>query len=219
MEKKKSLEMKIRIIFDNYGKPAIYIPFLVFGLAASFALIRASGSVGGLIGAVLGLFWGLIIARLAAPAIGEWFGNLFYAPRVRLETPPDILSPVKGLIAREEYAGALEELNELLEEKPFSPEPYLLLVELYADGLKDCPRAMALIGEYFSREKIYPFEENIEMLLLYADLCREYDCLDNARKLLRQEISRKGYPELKRKRLQTRLEAISLPADGSSSKI
>ena len=65
-----------------------------------------------MIGAVLGnLFWGIIIARLAAPAIGEWFGNLFYAPKEYLKTVPEILSPVKGRIAREEYEEAIEELK------------------------------------------------------------------------------------------------------------
>jgi hypothetical protein len=68
---------------------------------------------------------------------------------------------------------------------------------------------MELIEEYFNQEKVYCFDENIDMLLLYADICQEHNYLHKAQRLLVQEIKRKGYPELKRKRLETRLEAIA----------
>ncbi|MDD5727253.1 MAG: hypothetical protein PHV59_01695 [Victivallales bacterium] len=208
MNRKISFSTRIKIIVQNYGKPAFYIPFLTIGIIASLAFIRSCGSVAGLVGAVLGLIWGLIIARLAAPAIGNWFGNIFYSPRSCLAVSPDILSPIKGLLARAEYAPAIAKLNTLLAEKPFSPEPYLLLVETYAGELNDYRRAMELTEEYFNRKKVEPVGENIELLLLYADLCEEHDYLEKARLLLEREVARKGYPEIKRKRLQSRLEAI-----------
>lgn len=208
MNKRIPLSLRINILFKNYGKRAFYTPLLVIGISASLGFISLCGSASGLVGAVLGLFWGIIIARLAAPAIGDWFGNIFYAPKEHLKTPPDTLSPVKGMIAREEYDEALEELNELLEEKPFSPEPYLLMVETYANDLGDYLRAMNLIEEYFDQEMVHPFEENIDMLLLYSDICDEHNYLHKAEKLLEQEVARKGYLEIKRKRLQTRLESI-----------
>jgi hypothetical protein len=208
LNKKISKRLWFHIVFKNYGKRAVYIPFLVIGISASLGFIMTCGSVGGLVGAVLGVFWGIIIARLAAPAIGEWVGNLFYAPKEYLKMPPDIMSPVKGRIAREEYDEAIAELNELLEEKPFSPEPYLILVEVYANDLNDYLHAMELIEDYFGQKKVYAFEENIDMLLLYADICQERNYLSKAQRLLEQEIKRKGYPAIKRERLQTRLDAI-----------
>ena len=208
MNKKIPKKLWFHIVFKNYGKRAFYIPLLVIGISASLGYSMSSGRAGGLIGAVLGLFWGIIIARLAAPAIGEWLGNLFYAPKEYLETIPEILSPIKGRIAREEYNEAIKELDELLAQKPFSPEPYLILVEIYANNLNKSLHAMELIENYFNQEIVYIFEENTEMLLLYADICQEHNYLSKAQKLLEQEVKRKGYPELKRKRLQARLEAI-----------
>jgi hypothetical protein len=99
-------------------------------------------------------------------------------------------------------------LNELLEEKPFSPEPYYILVELYANDLNNYLHAMELIENYFEQKKVYAFEENIEMLLLYTDICQDHNYLQKAQRFLKQEIKRKGYSELKRKRLEIRLEAI-----------
>ncbi len=208
MNKKISKRLWFHIVFKNYGKRAFYIPFLFIGISASLGFIMTCGPAGGLIGAVLGLVWGIIIARLAAPAIGEWFGNLFYAPKEYLKTIPEILSPVKGRIAREEYNEAIEELNELLEEKPFSPEPYNILVDIYANDLNNYLHAMELIENYFNQKKVYAFEENIDMLLLYADICQEHNYLSKAQKLLEQEVKRKSYPEIKRQRLKTRLDAI-----------
>jgi hypothetical protein len=209
LNKKISKRLWFHIVFKNYGKRAFYIPLLVIGISASLIFIMNSGAAGGLIGAVLGLIWGIIIARLVAPAIGEWIGNIFYAPKEYLKTIPEILSPVKGRIAREEYNEAIEELNELLEEKPFSPEPYLILVEVYANNLNNYLHAMELIENYFNQEIVYIFEENIEMLLLYADICQEHNYLPKAQKILEQEVIRKGYTEIKRKHLEARLETIN----------
>lgn len=151
---------------------------------------------------------GLFIAHRVGYGVGKIFGDAIFYPQKYLKIAPDIMSPIKGRIARREYDKAIEELNELLEEKPFSPEPYLILVEVYAMELNDYLHAMELIENYFGQEKVYAFEENIEMILLYADICQEHNSHNKAQKLLEQEVKRKGYPTLKRKRLQIRLEAI-----------
>jgi tetratricopeptide (TPR) repeat protein len=164
---------------------------------------------GGILAIAILTFWGLIAARFSAPIFGSRFGDSFYAPKVYLKTAPEIISPIKGLITRAEYDEAIERLNELLEEKPFSPEPYLLLVELYANELDNYLRAMEMVEDYFKQRKVYPFEENIDMLLLYADICQERNYLKKAEALLAREAARKSYPEIKRKALETRLEAIA----------
>ena len=213
MRKKQSVRFKIYVLLRKYGLYILTIPLAGIGIWYSFKFIGLcfSGELdwfGGILAVGLLTFWGMITASIIAPRLGSSFGNFFYAPKIYLKTPPDILSPIQGMIARQEYLSALEELNELLEKKPFSPEPYLIMVETYAHELNDYSRAMALIEEYFTRKKIYPFDENIDMLLLYADICHERKHLHKAEKLLEQEVIRKGYSELKRKRLQARLEAI-----------
>ena len=190
------------------------IPLTCIGIWYSIKIFKIcfSGAIswfGGILAVALLTIWGVIAGRFAAPRMGSWFGNLFYAPKEYLKTAPNIMSPIKGKIARREYDEAIEELKDLLDENPFSPEPYLILVEVYAVELNDYQHAMELIENYFNQEKIYTFDENIEMLLLYADICQEHNYLHKAQGLLEQEVKRKGYPELKRKSLQTRLEAIA----------
>ncbi len=209
MNKKKSLRTKIYFFFDNCGSYMFYIPLFVVGIPVSLGIIYSSGNLAPIIGAVFGAFWGVIIAWLLAPAVGNWVGGILYSPKSYLKTVPEILSPIKGMIAQEEYDEAIEELNKLLAEKPFNPEPYLILVEIYENELGDHHRAMELIEAYFGQKKVYAFDENIEMLLLYADICAEHNYLQKAQRILQQELSRKGYSDEKRKRFQTRLEAIN----------
>lgn len=214
MNKKISKSTRFYIFWDNYGSYIWGIPAASIGLWFTYNFCASCfkgefGWMGGILAVALLTVWGVIAGRIFAPRAGEWYGNLFYTPKAYLKTPPDIMSPIKGRIARREYDEAIEELNELLEEKSFSPEPYLILVEVYAIELNDYFHAMELIENYFSQKKVYAFDENIEMLLLYADICQEHNYLHKAQKLLEQEVKRKGYPELKRKRLETRLEAIA----------
>ena len=157
---------------------------------------------------VIGTPIAVFIAHRIGYGVGATFGDAVFYPKRFLKIAPDIMSPIKGRVARKEYDEAIEHLNALLEEKPFSPEPYNMLIEIYAIELNDYHRAMELIENYFEQKKVYAFDENIDMLLLYADICQEHNYLQKAQKILEQEVKRKGYPEIKRKRLQTRLEAI-----------
>ena len=197
-------------IKDKYGEPlGLTIVFSPLIIIYTFVLRPSLGPftwVGDCVvyGTPIGFFIGHSVGR----KVGGSFGDSIFYPKQYLKTPPHIMSPIKGKIARKEYEKAIEELNDLLEEKPFSPEPYLILVETYASELNNYLHAMELIENYFNQEKLYAFEENIEMLLLYADICQEHNLLPKAKKLLEQEVKRKGYPEIKRKRLQVRLEAI-----------
>ena len=213
MRKKQSARFKIYVLLRKYGIYILTIPLACIALWYSFKFIGKCfsggfGWFGGILAVALLTIWGTITAIIIAPRLGGSFGDFFYSPKIYLKTPPDILSPIKGMIARKEYEDAIEKLNELLAKKPFSPEPYLILVETYAHELNDYLRTMALIEEYFAQKKVYPFDENIDMLLLYADICHERNYLHKAERLLEQEIARKGYLDIKRKSLQTRLEAI-----------
>lgn len=208
----------LRNIKDKYGEPGKYIIIFLPMVCIYVFLLRPAMNAS----AVFGLFvwlsdcliFGFPIATFIAHRVGRrvggFFGDAVFYPQRYLKIAPDIMSPIKGKITREEYDEAIEELNALLEEKPFSPEPYLILVETYAVELNNYLRAMELIENYFGQEKVYAFDENIDMLLLYADICQEHNYLQKAQQILEQEVKRKGYPTLKRKRLQTRLEAIAL---------
>ena len=195
---------------DKYGEPlGLTIVFSPLIIMYTFVLRPFLGPftwVGDCV--IYGTPIGFFIAHSVGRKAGGFFGDEIFYPKRYLKVAPDIMSPIKGKIARREYNEAIDRLNELLEEKPFSPEPYQLLVEIYAVELNDYHPAMELIENYFGQKKVYAFDENIEMLLLYADICQEHNYLQKAHRLLEQEVKRKGYPEIKRKRLETRLEAI-----------
>jgi tetratricopeptide (TPR) repeat protein len=157
---------------------------------------------------VFGLPFGICLGFMVGKRVGGGLGDTIFYPKQHLRTPPIVLSPIKGMIALQEYDEAIEELEEILKEKPFTPEPYLLLVKIYANELNDYHQAMKLIEDYFYRNKVYVFDENVEMLMIYADMCAEYNYLNRAAKILAQEVERKGYSEEKRKHFKTRLEAI-----------
>jgi len=199
-----------RKLKEKYGDPlALTIVFSPLIIIYIFTLRPGLGPFTWLadcviFGTPIGFFAGHVIGRKAGTTFGD---NVFY-PKQYLKTAPDIMSPIKGKITQKKYDEAIEELNDLLEEKPFSPEPYHILVELYADDLNDPHHAMEMIESYFKQKKVYVFDENVEMLLLYADICQDHKYLQKAQRLIEQEIKRKGYPTLKRKRLATRLEAI-----------
>lgn len=198
-------------IKEKYGEPiGLTIVFAPIVIMYTFLLRPCLGPfvwVGDCVvyGTPIGFFIGHSVGR----KVGSSFGDSIFYPKQYLKTPPHITSPIKGRIARREYKEAVERLNELLEEKPFSPEPYNILVEVYANELSNYVHAMELIENYFNQEKVYCFDENIDMLLLYADICQDHDLLHKAQKLLEQEVKRKGYPKIKRKRLEARLETIT----------
>jgi tetratricopeptide (TPR) repeat protein len=211
---KNSISTRIYVLARKYGKYIFLAPIL--GIAAWYSVkfivacfTGKMGYFGGALAVAVMTIWGIIISLFISPRIGTWVGNFFFTPKVHLKVVPEILSPIRGMITKGEYAEAIEELNSLLERKPFSPEPYLMLVELYEKELNDYQRAMELIERYFGRKKVYTFDENVDMLLLYADICAEHNYLHKAYVFLEREAKRKGYHELKRKRLQARLEAIN----------
>lgn len=195
----------------KYALP--FLPPVILYLAILRPALKNSTLFAGFVWLADCLFFGIPIGICIGAAIGKkvgraWGDAIFY-PLSYLKSPPDMLSPIRGMLARAEYEPAIAELNAMLAEKPFSPEPYLLLTETWAGELHDYRRALELTEAYFNREKIESCDENIDLLLLYADLCEEHGGLEQARLLLEREIARKGYPEIKRQCLQSRLETIN----------
>jgi hypothetical protein len=111
---------------DKYGEPlSLTIVFSPLIILYIFALRPYLGAFTWLIDCVIfGVPIGFFIGHSVGRKAGGFFGDAVFYPKHFLKTPPDIMSPIKGRIARREYDEAIEQLNELLEEKPFSPEPY-----------------------------------------------------------------------------------------------
>ena len=112
----------------------------------------------------------------------------------------------------EKFTEAVEKLTEILERKPFEPEPYLILIELYLEHLNQPQQVIEMIQQYFvnlahcKRPTIVP--ENIEMLMIYSDTCQEQGQLQDAIDLLAQELERKTYSVPDRNTLTKRLNVL-----------
>jgi len=130
----------------------------------------------------------------------------------RFKKPVEKLSPIKGLIRMEKFSEAIEKLDEILERKPFEPEPYLMLVEVYLEHLNQPEQVVVLIQQYFTnfarnkRSKVVP--ENIELLMIYSDTCQELGQLQSAIDLLSQEVERKTYSIPEQNSLAKRLKVL-----------
>jgi tetratricopeptide (TPR) repeat protein len=171
-----------------------------FGLEVAFAVIVAA-------------FWAfsssICVAGIFSEKCGERLADMLIWKREYLRTPPELLSPIKGMIAQEQYEEALEALQKILDEKPFAPEPFLMMVEVYMDNLHNHSKALELMEAYFANPDFRPLPENIEMAMHYCDLCQQYNRISSAIAILERELARpKGYSEPQKKLLRNRLEVL-----------
>ncbi|MCF6177208.1 MAG: hypothetical protein L3J71_15740 [Victivallaceae bacterium] len=178
-----------------------------------------------------GVFFGMIFGTLFLIAGSTCFANLFWesvAPSIvdglfnsggKFKSPPEQLSPIKGLIRMENFSEAIEKLDVILERKPFEPEPYLMLIEIYLEHLKQPQKVVDMIQEYFvdlshrsskqKRKKLRIAPENIDMIMIYSDTCQELRMTDQAIELLQQEAARKGYSVPDKHAIAKRLNVLT----------
>ncbi len=169
---------------------------------------KADAVFGVLKAAMWGAGAGVSFAHCFLDGIGHLIGNSIYAPVSYLKVPPEKLSPIKGQIIAGKIAEAIEQLRNIVERHPQTAEAVLMLAELYSDATGELEQAQAVLENYFGNA--HPVEtENIDMLLLYSDICRELGQNSRAVNVLEQELQYKGYSKPDRKSIRTRLKAIS----------
>ena len=157
-----------------------------------------------------GLLWAAVCAVVLAVQLSDKFGGLFsrifYAADY-LKEPPDMISPIRGLMANQEYEKAEEELRQLLAKRPYSPIANLLAAEIAIERQR-IPDALDRLENYFNNPKTRITEENTQMLLLYSDHAPQFGRKQNAITYLERELARKGYSEPERQFLSARLAAL-----------
>ena len=101
---------------------------------------QAEGIPGGmpmLLAAHLALIAGaILLAKPIAGLAGDFFSNLFL-PGDRHARPQPMYSIPEGLVAREEYAGALEAYARLAGEHPREIAPHLRMMEIWLRVYRD----------------------------------------------------------------------------------
>jgi hypothetical protein len=179
---------------------------------------QAEAAIAVISAAVWGIGAGLCFAHQFLGKIGQWFGDLIYMPSTGGREAAETLSPIKGLISAEEFSEAVVKLDAVLERKPFEPEPYLMLIEIYLEHLEQPGKVVDMIEQYFenlslsccgsNRKKNTMAIQNVEMLMIYSDTCQELGKLQNAIDLLSQEVVRKSYSAPDKNTLTKRLNVM-----------
>ena len=113
-----------------------------------------------------------------------------------------------SLIKQRRYVEAEPLLIDELSKFPKSINLLMLLAEVYVSLPGKINDAFYLIESHFSdvEERL---EADINLLMLYADLCEDHNKLGQATELLENEYDSKKYPEVDLKSIGRRLEAIN----------
>lgn len=194
------------------------IILIVIGTGCGIKAILTLGSAGsggmgeGILNVGIAFIWagwgGICFSLVWTPVAADKFVDFLYWKREFLKVPPEKISQIEGLIKREQYDAAIAGIEELLERKPFLPEPYLLLVEIYEKNLGNKQKASELIEAYFRHPETRAASENVEMLMLYSDICREQNRKAEAIFLLQHELNKKYYSVPEKKLISNRIDAI-----------
>jgi len=117
------------------------------------------------------------------------------------------LSPIKGLIVAGKIEEAKNELEKILASEPSAAEATLMLVELYLEHFEQHEAIIDIVKNYFTAPG-KGASENLDLLLIYSDVCRDLAILPEAIALLEQEAEKKYYSTPDRNGILERLAAI-----------
>lgn len=203
--KHKQAESSLAIVIKNTILICSGCFFSYISIASFAGAFRSHGEavIAVISAAFFGMCAGLCFAQPFLDRFGASIGNAIYMPSARFKTPPEQLSPIKGLIIEGKNDEAIEKLNEILERKPFSPAPYLMLTELYLEPLNQPQQIVEMIPQYFNnlaqlrckrkQRKLLVTPVNLELLMIYSDTCQELNRLQSAVDLLSNEVKCKDY--------------------------
>lgn len=111
-------------------------PSKVVMLFAGFILIGGSAAI--------------IVVVMVMPRIGDAVGNFFFQPNETIEKDPH--SSAQAALARGDYASAVEEYRQILENDPNDTLSYSEIAKISCEHLDDAAGAQALLEEALQRE-------------------------------------------------------------------
>lgn len=150
----------------------------------------------------------VLLVRMYLPAVAEkiTFGLLY--PKKFLKTAPPPLSPIYSLIAQGNFDEAEEQLSGLAEKYPGHAEIARVLVELYADKLKQPEMAVAAAEKYFAAADSRNSEHHFRILMRYADLLQGTEREDQLRVRLEKELKSRHLTGPQASAIRCRLENL-----------
>lgn len=165
---------------------------LIFGFAAGYCFLRT-------------IFW---------PLADRISGGV-YCPSSQNKMPTIMFDKIQAMIVKQEYKEAISELEKILAEDVFNYTAVSMASGLYMKKLMLPEKALACIKNYLNgREK--PGSDDVDMVLMFTDICMENGKHALAVETLEMELARK-YASADKRLLQLRLDALK-NADISSAR-
>ena len=172
-------------------------------------LMAASGSPALAIGGGFMLYgtlllFGKVCSLLYSGSIANGLTDFLLFPKRYLKRAPVIVSRQQGLITRGDYRQAENELLQLQQKHPDSPEVTELLSQLYMEKLHAPDKAQEVLLNYFQNRKQTEEKANLRLALRLTDMLQRNYGAATAGAFLKQELSRKGYSSVERHSLERR---------------
>ncbi len=196
------LSAKIAFIFGNF----LMIGLFVFGV---YELVTIKSVIDGLFAAYMVIICGVLAGILFFVLyVRHWVENgcdwLFLLNRKYKKVRP-ALSPIAGKIKQQDYASAITELENILQEFPDYCLASYMLFRVYADDYCDFDNAYEVGKSYFSLDKRREDEHAMEYLFRYSDMLFTLNLFDENLSFLTEESKRKFYSNREKKLIESRL--------------
>jgi hypothetical protein len=183
---------------------AVGAVFFVIGL---YGMASTGGLAGFVIGMLFGIAFGVTGGRVIVNHMIEAFVYGSTGMSDKAEPSPPRLEFLQGLVKQKRYDEAEPMLIEELKDFPKSVRLLFLLAEVYVSDPAKNGMARGLLRGYFElREDIV--EEDVDLLMLYADICEDAGKISAARTMLEAELD-KAHPKVNLKSIRRRLEALN----------
>lgn len=201
---------------DGKIKKSVGIILFIFCCLMAVSRIVVHGR-GGSLSAISGLMecllWalgaGILFVWLFLGKISGSFTNFLFGGKEYLKETPMSLSHVRGYIAAGEIEEAALLIQELYGQFPDSAELNALIVEFYCDSCNNRELACEFACNYLKKAVKYS-PENIEILLRYCDLSREFGIdNDDLIEFLLDQSASNIYSEPDKKRIFERIKGLT----------
>lgn len=157
----------------------------------------------------IGVIASLLCVRYFLPAFAEAFADFLLMPRRFLDKAPLILSSHYGDLANGAYQKVIDDLQDFPAEAFLNPE----VVFLYAQACMRCPgyreEGLLKMEAFFrSRSREKDNENNIKLLMFYADVARNHRPAAHIIGILNNEAKNRCYNDNEKRAIRTRCAAL-----------
>lgn len=132
--------------------------------------------------------------------------NGVYSPAGKNNGQSFLFDRIASLISKQDYEGAVKELEEILKKDNFNYMATSMLAGLYAKKLAEPQKSIDILRSYLEKKNSRASEDT-DMVLMFADLCSANNMPDLAVAAIEKELQKK-YPPADVRSLELRFAAL-----------